>query len=40
MNNGVLQSIFPIWEKSFTYKKGSVVNREKREVGIIHDSPK
>ena len=39
MNNGVIQSIFPIWEKLFTYKKYNVLNREKREVGIIHDSP-
>ena len=40
MNNGVIQSIFPICQKSFTRKEDNVVNRKEWEVGLTQDSPK
>ena len=40
MNNGVIQSIFPIWKKSFTRKEDNGVNREEQEFRLTKDSPK
>ena len=35
MNNGVIQSIFPDWEKYFICKEENIVNIEEWVVGLI-----